>query len=212
MIGGGEHARVLIEAARSQGDRWEILGFLDPLGCEETTRRLHVPRLGGDELAPELAKRDSHVGFIIAVARTGVSPVRREVASRYDAHSVRWHSVVHETAWISPTARLGRGVAVFAGARVNTGASIGDHGIVNTGAIVEHDVQLGAFTVVSPGATIGGGAVIDEETYLGLGCRIRDHLRIGKRVMVGMGAVVVDAVADGEVVAGVPARPLRTAR
>ena len=36
VVGGGEHARVVIEAARSQPARWEILGFTDPRPCPET--------------------------------------------------------------------------------------------------------------------------------------------------------------------------------
>jgi acetyltransferase-like isoleucine patch superfamily enzyme len=52
-------------------------------------------------------------------------------------------------------------------------------------------------TLVSRGASIGSGAVIL--------CGIR----IGERALIGAGAVVTRDVADGEVVVGVPARPLR---
>ena len=30
VLGGGEHARVVIDAARSQGDRWVVQGYVAP--------------------------------------------------------------------------------------------------------------------------------------------------------------------------------------
>ncbi|MGH7579770.1 MAG: hypothetical protein ACREM9_06335, partial [Gemmatimonadales bacterium] len=50
VIGGGEHARVVIEAIRAGSPPRSPLGFVDPEACEETVRRLAVPRLGSDEV------------------------------------------------------------------------------------------------------------------------------------------------------------------
>jgi acetyltransferase-like isoleucine patch superfamily enzyme len=55
-------------------------------------------------------------------------------------------------------------------------------------------------TLVKAGASIGSGAVIM--------CGVT----IGERAMIGAGAVVTRSVADDEVVAGVPARPLQRRR
>jgi acetyltransferase EpsM len=206
VIGGGEHARVVIEAARSRPELWAVLGFVDPAPCAETSKGLAVERLGTDEEALARAGTNRDLAFVIGLGSTGVGTRRREICVRYDALSVRWATVVHARAWVSPTAVLGRGVMVSAGASVNSGARLGDHAVVNTGAIIEHDVLLGPFAQAAPGAAIGGGAVVGAGSYLGLGCRVRDHVRIGEAVTVGMGAVVVGSIPDGEVVMGVPAR------
>ena len=63
----------------------------------------------------------------------------------------------------------------------------------------EHDWQL-MRTVVGNGASIGSGAIV-------LGA-----ISIGERAVVGAGAVVTRDVGADEVVAGVPARALRTLR
>jgi acetyltransferase-like isoleucine patch superfamily enzyme len=52
----------------------------------------------------------------------------------------------------------------------------------------------------STGVTIGAGA------WLGAGAKILDGVAIGDRAVIGAGAVVRDAVPDGSVAAGVPAR------
>jgi acetyltransferase-like isoleucine patch superfamily enzyme len=57
---------------------------------------------------------------------------------------------------------------------------------------------------------IGGGTVIGRGAAIGLGAHVRDHIRIGSRAVIGLGSVVIAAVPDDAVVAGVPARPIRS--
>jgi acetyltransferase EpsM len=205
VIGGGEHARVVIEAARSGPDLWDVTGFVDPEPCAETAARLGVPRLGGDEWVGTATPRP---WLVLGVGAVGVSRRRAQIVARYDGTGASWATVVHAAAWVSPTAVLEPGAVVMAGAAVNSGARIGAHAVVNTGAVVEHDVVVGEFAQLGPGAVVGGGAAIERDAYLGLGCRIRDHVRIGSEALVGMGAVVIGDVEARAVVVGVPAERL----
>lgn len=207
VIGGGGHARVVIEAARTRPDLWNVIGFTDPQPCEETCDRLDIDHLGDDD---GYAPSRLYSWYVLGVGGVGVSAVRKNLVERYGDAGSRWAAVIHAEATVSPTADIGAGTVIFAGAVVNVGARIGEHCVINTGAIVEHDVVVGSFTQVGPGAAIGGGASVGAGSYLGLGCRIRDHIRIGHRVLVGMGAVVVADVEDELAVAGVPAQPIRT--
>lgn len=203
LIGGGEHARVLADAAASRPELWRVMGFVDPQPCPETERRLGLRAFASDD---DALREVGNAWFILAIGRIRCGDLRRKLVARYSAAGARWATVVHCTAWVSPTATVAPGAAVFAGAVVQTGAAVRSHAVVNTGAIIEHDVTVGDFTLVAPGAAIGGGTVIGPDAYLGLGCRIRDHLQIGSGVTVGMGAVVTRSVRDGVTVTGVPAR------
>lgn len=208
IIGGGEHARVVGEAARVALGGWTVTGVVDP-ETAATAELLGVPRIA-DEAAfiAELASLppSERPAVILAI---GTTRARRALAELYDRSDARWATIVHPNAWVSPSARLGAGVVVMAAAVVNAGAIVGDHAIINTGAIVEHDVRIGAFAHVAPGAVIGGGASVGDESQIGLGARVRDHVEIGRDCVVGMGAVVIGPVADGVTVVGVPARPSR---
>jgi sugar O-acyltransferase (sialic acid O-acetyltransferase NeuD family) len=203
VIGGGEHARVVLDAIAGMSDRWRIIGFIDAAPCEATVRQLGVPRLGDDDIGLAHARQGTSV--ILGVGAVSGPASRQAIARRYDSVGARWATVVHPRATVAPSAVIGDGAFVAAGAVVNVAAKIGPHSVINTGAVVEHDCVIGDHTHVGPAAAIGGGTSIGAAVHLGLGCRIRDHVRIGDGVVVGMGAVVVGDVLEGTVV-GVPAR------
>lgn len=203
VIGGGEHARVVVDAARSCGDRWLVVGYVDSRVCDEM-QALGVPRIGDDSVLGASEHRAS--AFVIGVGGVGETAARMRIAER--ASGLSWATVIHERAVVSSTARIEPGAVVLAGAVVNTAARVGPHVILNTAAVIEHDVVLGACVHVAPGAIIGGGAILGAGAYVGLGARIRDHVRIGEFAVVGMGAVVLRDVTAGARVIGVPARDL----
>lgn len=201
LIGGGEHARVVAEAVRSAGDP-VLLGFVDPYPCEETVDRLNLPRLGDDEALLQYPGAFGVLGF----GTVGDPGPRIQTVGRLGLCLAGWAVVVHASAWVSPTARLGEGTVVMASASVQGGAQLGSHCVVNTGAVIEHDVHMGDHVQIAPGAVLGGGVHVGEEAYVGLGARVRDHVTIGKGATIGMGAVVVGSVPANTTVMGVPAK------
>jgi len=202
IIGGGEHARVVIEAARSLAD-WNVLGFVDPLPCDETAARMKVERLGDDETI----RRHPQAALVLGIGTSGLDDRRQKAVAGLGAAAARWATVIHAAAWVSPTATLGAGSVVLAGAVVNSGASVGRHGIVNSRACIEHDATLGDFVHTAPGSIVAGGAGVGDGSYLGIGALIRDHRTIGRECLVGMGAAVTRNFGDGVILVGVPAHP-----
>lgn len=201
LIGGGEHARVVMDAIRSRTVH-ELAGFVDPEACDETCARLGVARLGGEDALDRQAGLLGVLGFAALETRQR----RAEAVRRLSPRLAGWAAVVHSTAWVSPSAIVGEGAVIMAGAVVQTGAHIGAHCVVNTGAIVEHDVVLGEHAQLAPGVVLGGGVRIGAAAYIGLGAAVRDHVSVGPGATVGMGAVVVRNVAAETRVMGVPAR------
>jgi acetyltransferase EpsM len=208
LIGGGDHARVVIDAARSRAGQWSVQGYVAPQPSDIDPS---VPYLGDDptlagrlvDLAPDRTPW-LVIGFGGGAGATGLAR-RREIVERFGP-AARWATVIHATAVVAPTAVVEPGAVVLAGAVVNVGAVVERHAIVNSGAIVEHDVVVGAGSHLAPGAVIGGGTRIGAGTFIGLGARIRDHVEIGAGALIGMGAVVVGDVASGDRVVGNPAR------
>ena len=118
-------------------------------------------------------------------------------------------SVVHPRAAISASAELARGVFVAAGAIVNAASCLAEGVILNTGASIDHDCRIGRCAHIAPGARLCGNVEVGEAALLGTGCAVIPGVRIGDHAVVGAGSVVIGDVADGQIWAGNPARPLR---
>ena len=114
VIGGGGHAKVVMDCIRAAGDT--VVGILDDsIAVGDTV--LGIPVLGKTEDYVRFADKK----FIIAI---GNNAVRRRLAEATDA---KWHTAVHPRAVVSPYAALGKGSVVMPGAIINPGANVGNH-------------------------------------------------------------------------------------
>lgn len=204
-LGAGSHAKSVLEAIRSSG-RFEVAALVDDDPARTGGELLGFPVVGPDALERLGADGVGHA--FAGVGGVGDSSGRRRAFERLLSAGFDLPPIVHASAIVSPWARLGRGAQVLAAAVVNAGAEVGDGVIVNTGAIVEHDCRLGAHAHIAPGARLAGLVTVGDGAHVGLGAIVIEGIRIGDGALVAAGAVVVRDVAEGERVAGVPARPL----
>ena len=189
VIGAGGHAKVLISTLNASGRSVAAVVDDDDTKWGTDARGIRVGRiepLGGHGI----------VGI-------GDNTQRREMARSL---SFEWQTVVHPSAHVDPSAKLGRGTVVFAGAVIQPDAVIGDHVIVNTGATVDHDCVVGDYAHLAPGVHLAGSVHVGEGAFLGIGSVVSPGVRIGRWATLGAGAVAIRDLADGAVAVGVPAR------
>lgn len=207
-IGAGGHARVLLETLRL-GSAYEVIGLLDPRPELQGQTIMGVCVLGDDSLLPDLMNQGIQY-FFLGVGSTSGKHKRRQVYEAAVRHGLTPVNVIHPSAIISPTAKIGQGAILLACSIIGTQAQLGENVIVNTGAIVEHDCILESHCHIAPGAALAAEVKVGVETHIGIGAVVRQSIRIGRYVTVGAGAVVVDNVSDAVTVAGVPAKVLKS--
>lgn len=109
---------------------------------------------------------------------------------------------------------IGDNVEIGANTNIDRGSwrdtTIGDGTKIDALVHVGHNTHIGKNCIIVSGVVIGGSSVIGDNCWLGMNSSIKDHTTIGNNVIVGAGAVVLDNVSDGDIVAGVPARSIRS--
>jgi sugar O-acyltransferase (sialic acid O-acetyltransferase NeuD family) len=206
-LGAGGHAKVVLEILAGSG-AIEVIGLLDPRHELWGTRVLGVLVLGDDSLLTgHYDAGVTHVFIGLGSAWDMRPRARLFDAARGEGFDVV--SAVHPSAMLSPSARVGVGPTLLAGAIVNADAELGDDVIVNTNAVVEHDCRVGSHVHVASGAVVASGVELGDAVHVGAGATVIQDVRIGARAVVGAGAVVVRDVEPATIVAGVPARVLR---
>jgi sugar O-acyltransferase (sialic acid O-acetyltransferase NeuD family) len=81
---------------------------------------------------------------------------------------------------------------------------------INTYANVMHDCILEDFVTIAPNAVLLGAVHVGENSYIGANATILPGIEIGKNAIIGAGAVVTKDVKADEVVAGVPAKKIKS--
>jgi sugar O-acyltransferase (sialic acid O-acetyltransferase NeuD family) len=205
ILGGGGHAKVLIDAILAC-EGIEAVAVLDRDPALWGKDVLGVPVRGSDENIAEYAKDAD--AFIVGIGSIGNPQIRMKLFELGLAAGLEPITIIHPRAIVSPFAEIGRGCMLYAGSIVNPGAQIGENVIVNTGAIVEHDCRIGAHAHIATGARLAGTVTVGLGAHIGAGAVVRQNETVGEYAVVGAGAVVTKTVPDGETVVGNPARPL----
>lgn len=206
LIGGGGHARVLVDALRAAGETGAI-AVLDADPARHGEMLLDATIAGGDEMLAALVSQGAKF-FAVAVGGTRNNAPRAALYRRGLDLGLQPISIIHPRATVSPWASVGAGCQILAAAVVNAGAVLGANVIVNSGAIVEHDCCIGDHVHIATGARLASTVTVGDRAHIGAGSVVRQLITIGEASVVGAGAVVVKNVSAATVVAGVPAKEL----
>lgn len=185
IIGCGGHGRVCAEIAETM---YEEVYFLDDnpkddsIGC--------------------VSDYGKYINFDFFVA-IGDNKTRKKITESLKGANIV--SLVHKDAYVSPTAIIGKGTVVMAGAVVNTNTVLGEGTIVNTLSSIDHDCTIGDYSHVAVGAHIAGGCAVEDLCLIGAGSVIINNINVCSGTVIGAGAAVVKNIIEPGTYVGVPA-------
>jgi sugar O-acyltransferase (sialic acid O-acetyltransferase NeuD family) len=189
VLGSGGHAKVLISTLRA-------LGYHNVVAFDDDPARHGCAVLGVTVRGPI---SDAKGPAILAI---GSNLVREKLS----ALLLDWMTLVHPSAVVDESVRLGVGTVVLAGAVIQPETVVGRHAVINTRASVDHDCRIGDFAFIAPGATLAGTVSVGTRSFVGTGASVIPNVTIGADVVVGAGAAVVRDLLEPGTYVGCPAK------
>lgn len=189
VIGAGGHGRVAADIAKCCG--YDQIAYLD-----DADR---------DGVIGTVADHKNYIDdadFFVAI---GNSTIRERIQNELTRAGASVVNLIHPSAVIADSVRIGRGVMIAAGSIINVDAVLGDGVIINTAASVDHDCVVGDYVHVSVGSHVCGTVCIGKHTWIGAGATVINNINISGGCMIGAGAVVVKDITASGVYKGVPA-------
>lgn len=200
VIGHGGHSKVIVDMILSIGEN-NIVGFLDDK--YEEIRLIEDSYCGPISSAERLLEKFSDIKLVIAI---GDNKIRRSMVQKLNLSYEYYVTVIHNSAVISPTAKIGHGTVIMPNSVINADSRIGHHSIINTGSVIEHDSFIGDFAHVCPGVTLTGSVQIGEGAFIGSGSTIIPNIKIGEWSIIGAGATVISDIPAYCKAIGTPAK------
>lgn len=109
---------------------------------------------------------DEHTSFIPAF---GNNAFRMEWINRIEGSGGQLATLIHPTAYVSPTATINPGTVILPHAIINTDVVVGKGCIINLGAIVDHGCILEEGVHLAPGAIVKGENRIEKYSKIETG-------------------------------------------
>lgn len=201
LIGQGGHSRVIRDTILAT-EGLQLLGYLDDK-FQSLSMASDGLYAGPIQSVWELIERIHGVKFVIAI---GNNPIRKRIYESLQLADEYYLPLVHKSAYISKSAKIGAGTVVMANAVINAEAKVGKHAIINTGAIVEHDNIVEDFVHLSPNVTLTGAVKVGEGAHLGASATLIPNVKIGEWSIIGAGATVIHDIPAYSTAIGVPAK------
>jgi UDP-3-O-[3-hydroxymyristoyl] glucosamine N-acyltransferase len=108
---------------------------------------------------------------------------------------------------IGDDVRIGANCTIDRGAMDDT--EIGAGTMIDNLVQIAHNVRIGRNCIFAGQAGVAGSAIIGDNVFVGGQVAVKDHVTIGSNVRVAGKSGVMRDVAEGEVIAGYPAVPIR---
>ncbi len=113
---------------------------------------------------------------------------------------------------------IGKNAVIMMGAILNIGAVVGEGTMIDMGAVLGGRATVGKNCHVGAGAVLAGvvepasatPVIVEDNVLIGANAVVIEGCRVGHDAVVAAGAVVVSDVAPNTVVAGCPARVIKT--
>jgi acetyltransferase EpsM len=211
ILGGSGIGMIAASIANDLGI-YNIMGFLnDVLPINSMVGKYNkIPVIGTTDDLPRFLKKDNLVVFVAYVGMQREKYVYEKLES-LNIPSSKLATLIHPTAIIPKGfCKIGNGVLMAPLSQLSPDTTIEDNCILLPNSFVGHDSTLKKFAHVATNAVIGANVVVGKACHIGSNATIRERVIVGDFSLIGSGSVVLNDVPEGTIIAGNPAKLIRT--
>ena len=180
-----------------------LKGFVENMDRDRCTQLIGgLPVFWVDELA---TLATTHRGICALGSTRRIGFIQQAIG-----YGLAFITLVHPSSRVSSRSTVGEGSVISPGVQIASQSRVGQHVLVNRGALIGHNTEIGDCVSLGPGVNIAGFCKVGSGSYLGMGAIVTDRVVIGSGAVVAAGAVVTRDVPDRVMVAGMPARLVRS--
>jgi sugar O-acyltransferase (sialic acid O-acetyltransferase NeuD family) len=117
-------------------------------------------------------------------------------------------NLIHPKAIMSPSAKIGIGIAIKAYSSVASDTFIGDFTYLQSSVILGHDVKIGKYCHLNSFSFLAGCVEVEDQVIINAGAKILQSKKIRNHSIVGMGSIVIRNVKPYTTVFGNPAKKI----
>lgn len=186
VIGAGRGADQVIDAVDNFMGKANdifpgIVGFMD----DNNTREPYWGSVDPSKVAGLFKDFDA---AIISVS-TSIE-FRERVFKEFREAGAKFANVIHPTAYVSPTAEIGKGNVILAQCHIGAYARIGDNNFISAKCSIEHHNKVGSHNTFGPAVVTSSRVEIGDRCRFGTGIFMEPNVTIGDDCIVASGAVL----------------------
>lgn len=173
---------------------------------DEITKTFFDEQTVSDTKLKEMMDRHDAIHFIIGVVDTGL---RKRIQEFAEEAGLVPFTVVHRSAEIAASAKIGAGCFIAQQAVVSVNAVIGDFSIIHIHASIGHDSRLGTHCTVLPGARISGEVTLGDGVLVGSNSFVFQKVTVGQDTQIDALTYVRNDLPAGTLASSRLSKPVR---
>lgn len=203
IVGAGTYGEVMHELAEDCD--YNVVAFYDEDESKIGTRVMDTEVVGKFSLLSDDDIKGKN--FVVAI---GNNKVRYSIMTEINRKGGITPSLIHPSAKVSKSAKIGRGVYIQMGAVIWTKVELGDYVIVSPNTVIAHHSKVGKACLISTLCAVGASIEIGDYAFFGFGSiAITGIHRVGKNVYLGAGTTVTKDTPDNVLMVGTPAKVIK---
>ena len=180
-------------------NEWKILGILD-----DDKKKVNTMHYRGVKILDQVNQIKKYISednyFLLSFCAVKNFLLREMYIERIKTlyPSIKFATIIHPSAFISPTASLSEGLFIASNVIIDSNASLGNHSIILFNSVVSRFVSLGNYCFLSASVNIVGNIKVGKSNYIGVKSTITKD--IGNQILVNASSVVRKSISSNSII------------